>query len=234
MTHKVALVTGAGRGIGRAICLRLAGEGYDIAGVARTAAELRETGDQVAGAGGRFELLRADVTDPAQVQEVVQRCVDALGRIDVLCNNAGYGWLGPFAEMPVEAFDRLVAVNVAAVFHFCRAVWPVMTAQGGGTIINISSVAADDPFPGFAVYGATKAWVNTFTKGLATDGVSCGIRVLGVAPGAVETQMLREAVPDFPADQTLAPGDIAEVVSELVDLRSTHASGEVVVARKQG
>ena len=129
-------------------------------------------------------------------------------------------------------YERAVAVNVSAVFHATQAVWPIMQKQGGGTIVNVSSLASDDPFPGFAVYGACKAWVNLFTKATAAEGRPHNIRVYAVAPGAVETGMLRERFPDFPAEQSLAPEDVAGTIELLCDERGVHAAGSTLWLRK--
>jgi 3-oxoacyl-[acyl-carrier protein] reductase len=233
MIDQVALVTGAGRGIGRAICLRLAGDGLAVVGLARNDRELRETQRLVTEADGECLTIPTDVSDPEQVDRAVTAAVDKFQRIDVLVNNAGVGPLGKVPEMPLDVFQRCIQVNINAVFYMCQDVMPIMTSQGGGTIINISSVASFDPFPGFAAYGGSKAWVNVFTKALAAEAAADGIRAFAVAPGAVDTQMLRGALPDFPADQTLAPQDVADVVALLLDPRCRHASGEVITVQKR-
>lgn len=234
MTNQVALVTGAGRGIGRAICTRLARDGWAVAGLARNERELGETGSLVSEHGGEFLVLPADVCDPEQVDRAVSAVVDKYERLDLLVNNAGVAPFGKVAEMPLEVFDRCVQVNVNAVFYCCQRVLPIMAGQGGGAIINVSSMAATDPFPGFGAYGATKAWVNTFTRALADEVAQDGIRVFAIAPGAVETAMLRGAFPDFPAEQTLDPADVADLVTVLLDSRCQHTSGQVVQLQKRG
>lgn len=234
MPQQVALVTGAGRGIGRAICTRLARDGWAIAGLARNERELTETASLVSEHGCEFLVLPADVCDPDQVDRSVSAVMDKFERLDLLVNNAGVAPLGKVVEMPLEVFDRCVRVNVNAVFYCCKRVLPIMAAQGVGAIINVSSLAAIDPFPGFGAYGAAKAWVNTFTRALAGEVAQDGIRVFAIAPGAVETAMLRGAFPDFPADQTLDPADVADFVTVLLDSRCQHTSGQVVHLQKRG
>lgn len=229
---QVAVITGAGRGIGRATALRLARAGCDVGAAARTHEQLIETQRAVEAVGRRCEVVRADVTDADQVAALVSRCVETLGRIDMWVNNAGIAPQGTIAGMDTQTFDGLLAVNVRAVFLCCRAAWPVMRRQGGGVIINISSMAAVDPFAGFAAYGASKAWVNLFTAAAAREGRADGIRVYAVAPGAVETRLLRGNFPDYPADRTLDPDAVAGVVELLADPRAAHASGSVVYVRK--
>ena len=195
--------------------------------------ELAETQRLVSEADGECLIMPTDVSDPEQVDRAVTTTVDKFQRIDVLVNNAGLAPLGKVPEMPLEVFERCVAVNINAVFYLCQDVMPIMASQGGGSIINISSMASFDPFPGFAAYGGSKAWVNVFTKALAAEGAADGIRAFAVAPAAVETRALRGAFPDYPTDRTLAPEDVAEVVSALLDPRCRHASGEVIRIQKR-
>ena len=232
MADRTALVTGGGRGIGRAICARFARGGYRVAAVARSQDELAETARCVEADGGVCRAMTVDVTDAAAMESAVQSVVSEWGSIDVLVNNAGVAENAPLESFNVERFDRMVATNVNAVFYACRAVWPVMRRRGGGIIVNISSVAAVDPFPGFAAYGATKAFVNGFTNALSREGAEHGIRVYGVAPGAVDTQMLRGPFPDFPDDQCLKPADIAEAVWLMTEPVYQHSAGQVVYVRK--
>ena len=130
-----------------------------------------------------------------------------------------------------EDFDTLYRMNIESVFHLTRAAWPLLKKQGG-TIINVSSQAAVDPFPGFAAYGASKAWVNAFTRACATEGKPDGIKVFGVAPGAVETDMLRGLFPDFPKDQTVTPDHVAAMIEWLLDERCRYSTGQIVDVRK--
>lgn len=229
--RRVAVVTGAGRGIGRAIALRFARAGWDVAGVARTEAQLNETRKAIeqAGAGELFAPL--DVARCDDVHAFASRVAAEFGRIDLWVNNAGLAPLSTIAEMSPAVFDAMTAVNVSGVFYGCRAVWPIMKRQGGGVIVNFSSAASVDPFPGLAAYGASKAWVNLFTEAAAKEGRADGIRIYAIAPGAVETPLLRRTFPDIPADQTLDPDTIAGVVELLADPRATHASGSILFVR---
>lgn len=230
---KSAIVTGAGRGIGRAIARRLAAGGANIAVASRTLEELGETKALIERAGGHAVAIIADVTKTDDVERLVAETCSAFGSVDVLVNNAGIAPLATIEQMEPEVFDRLLSTNARSVYLCSRAVWPIMTKAGGGTIINISSVAAFDPFPGFAAYGAAKAFVNTFTKALAAEGKERGIRVYAVAPGAVETDMLRSAFPDFPSHQTLSPDEIAVLVEELLSPNCARTAGETITIQKQ-
>lgn len=230
LTGKVCIVTGAGRGIGRAIVFRLAAAGAGVVAAARTQSDLETTVAQAGNCGGKCIGVVTDVTDSAQVSRLVGRTRDEFGRIDALINNAGTAPLGPVASMTDDQFDLVNAVNINAVFYTCRAAWHELAASRG-TIINVSSLASFDPFPGFAVYGASKAWVNLFTKAIAAEGKKVGIRAFAVAPGAVETQMLRAAFPNFPAGQTLSPDHVAAAIEWLLDERVQYSSGDTITVK---
>jgi 3-oxoacyl-[acyl-carrier protein] reductase len=231
MNNPVVVVTGGGRGIGRAVCERFAADGARIVAASRSADELEATSAAVERAGGRCHAQQTDLTSPDDIDTLISTTVDRFGRVDILVNNAGVAEICRIEDLEPVAFDRTLAVNVEAVYRTCRAVWPIMKAQKGGVIVNVSSVASVDPFPGFAAYGASKAWVNAWTKALADEGRPVGIRVFAVAPGAVETQMLRSALPDFPADQALQPMDIADVVHALAQPACRYATGQTVFVR---
>jgi NAD(P)-dependent dehydrogenase (short-subunit alcohol dehydrogenase family) len=231
MSARLVIVTGGGRGIGRATCRRFAAAGDQVVAVARTAAEIEETRDQIQADGGVCAACSADLGRCEEVERLIDSVHREFGRVDVLVNNAGMVVKGPAATMDPAAFEAMVAVNISAIFHATRRVWPIMEAQGGGTIINVSSMAAFDPFPGLGTYGATKAWVNTFTLGLAGEGRKAGIRVFGVAPGSVETKMLRSIFPDLPAHRVLSPDQLADTIFAVARPEFAHATGQVIAVR---
>ena len=228
------VVTGGGRGTGRAICQRFAADGAQVVAASRTLAELDETRRIIEQAGGRCHVQPTDVCVPEEIDSLIESTAKRFGRIDVLVNCAGIAPQSGIEELEPALFTTIMAVNVNAVYHGCRRVWPVMKTQKSGVIVNISSMASVDPFPGFAAYGAAKAWVNVWTKALADEGRRFGIRVFGVAPGAVETRMLRDSFPTFPVDQTLRPGDVADVVFALAQPGCRYATGQTVFVRRQG
>jgi len=232
MTKPVAVVTGGGTGIGQAIAVALAGAGYDIAVAGRKAETLNDTRQRIVQRRGDCLVHPADVSTADGVEGLVRAAKARYGRIDVWVNNAGLGSVRGIAEITAAEIDALLRVNAASVAYACRAVWPEMQRGGGGTIVNISSIAAFDPFPGLEVYGAAKAFVNLLTKGLAAEGKAHNIHVFAVAPGAVETQMLRAGFPDMPDNVCLAPEDVAAVVIELTQPAFRHCTGQTIVVRR--
>jgi NAD(P)-dependent dehydrogenase (short-subunit alcohol dehydrogenase family) len=223
----VAIVTGASRGIGRATAIRLGQAGWRVVLVARSQSDLKETARSVAGS----LVLPADVSQLGSAERIVRETMDRFGRIDALVNNAGVAPLLPVEQTTDAIWTDVIDTNLSAAFYLSRACWPVFKRQGsGGVIVNVSSVAARDPFPGFAAYGAAKAALNSLTLSLAREGSAHSIRVHAVAPGATETDMFR-ALPgmsDYPRDKTLAPDDVARVIVNCItgELRAT--SGEVI------
>ncbi len=234
MKETVAFVTGGGRGIGRAICTRFARDGTEVVAVSRTTSELEETKRIVEESGGRCHIHPADVRSSDSVQQAVDDAVKRFGRIDTLVNCAGVAPIHSIEELTLDGFETILSVNVRATYLTCRAVWPVMKSNGGGAIVNISSIASIDPFPGFAAYGAAKAWVNAWTRGLAEEGRACGIRVFAIAPGGVETIMLRGPFPDFPKRETLDPEHVADMVHAVVAPECRYATGQTIFVRRAG
>jgi len=256
--NQVVVVTGGGRGIGRAICQHFALDGAQVVAAARSMEELEETrrfceatdgaistatvreraltpGSSPVGRGGtgRCHVQVTDVSVPQEIEALIDSTVDRFKRVDVLVNCAGVAPTAIIEDLEPELFRTILAVNVDATYYGCRKVWGVMKNQGGGVIVNISSIASVDAFPGFAAYGASKAWVNAWTKALAEEGRAHKIRVFAVAPGAVETKMLRDAFPTFPDADTLRPSDVADVVHALTEPACRYATGATVFVRRQ-
>jgi NAD(P)-dependent dehydrogenase (short-subunit alcohol dehydrogenase family) len=228
--NQVAIITGAGGGIGRATAVELVGRGYRVALVGRRLETLAETTRACASA----LPIVADVTKPDDITRVVDQTHRDLGRIDVVVNNAGFAPVRSVEEMSLDEWRTTIDTNLSAAFYLSKAVWPIFKRQGGGAIVNVSSMAARDPFDGLGPYGAAKAGLNLLSLSMAREGAKHGIRVYTVAPGAVETAMLRGVVSheQFPTEQTLDPADIARVIAQCVagDLRFT--SGEVIWVHK--
>ncbi len=199
---KVALVTGASRGIGAAIAARLAMEGAKVAVSARTAEEgesrlpgtLNETVDRITRAGGQAVLIKADLAQSRERERLVEEAVLAFGDIDILINNAAITYFMPVTEFTEKRFKLMMEVQVYAPFHLSQLVLPAMKAKKSGWIVNISSPAGIDPKPPYAargrggtVYGLCKAALERFSTGLASEVFEDGIAVNAVSPGLVDT-----------------------------------------------
>ncbi len=233
VTNPVVVVTGGGRGIGRAICRRFAAERWSVIASSRSEQELEETRRLIEREGGHCQTQVADVCSPPDIDALIESAVSKFGRIDVLINNAGIAPNTDMEGLEPSLFETLTAVNMEAVYYACRTVWPVMRRQGAGVIINVSSIASTEAFDGFAAYGASKAWVNAWTRGIAEEGKPLGIRAFAVAPGAVETKMLRDTFPDYPRGQALDPSEVAELVFSLTRSGCQYSSGQTVFIKKE-
>jgi 3-oxoacyl-[acyl-carrier protein] reductase len=232
MSPSVVVVTGGGRGIGRAVCQRFAGEGAQTVAAARSVEELAETKRLIEQSGGLCHVEPTDLSEADEIQALAETTLERFGRIDVLVNCAGVAPLVTIEELDDHVFETILAVNVTAVYLGCRAVWPIMKRQRGGVIVNISSIASVSPYAGFAAYGASKAWVNAWTNALAEEGRPHGIHVFSIAPGAVETKMLRNVFPDYPAADTLAPSDVADLVYAVTRPECQYTTGQTIFAKK--
>ena len=176
---------------------------------------------------------QADLSDVEQTRTVAEYAIKQFGRVDVLVNNAASSPLAPFDEITEEVFESTINTNIRSLFYLTQLVWRQMKTQGRGVIVNISSLSAVDPFPGFSLYGACKAWMDLMTHALAGEGKDSNLRVCSIRPGAVETPMLRGLFPDFPADQCVQPSDIAEAVWGCVDDPVNFPSGQAFAVTRQ-
>lgn len=191
LAGKVAIVTGCGRGIGRAIVERFVAEGAAVVGTQRTADEGQELCDRLAAEGAAVEFARADVRDPEAVRAAVLRALERFGRIDVLVNNAAVGLLRSVVDTTDEQYDEVLDTNLRGIFVWCRHVLPPMLEAGRGSVVNIGSVAATVGFADDAAYCASKGAVLALTKQMAVDYSRRGVRVNCISPGFIETEQMR-------------------------------------------
>ena len=242
---KVAIVTGAGRGIGRSIALRLAQEGADVLVSDVDGATAENTAREVAALGRRSVGMRADVTRPADTQEMAARALAELGGIDILVNNAGIVQVKPWLELADEDLDRMFGVNVKGTLFASQAVAPTMVQQRSGRIINISSVAAKLSRPYFLHYAASKAAVVSMTRGMALYFAPYNVTCNSVCPGTVDTKMweyldealgalegrakgeaLKQRIGAIPLGRVEQPEDVAGVVAFLSSEDSGYMTGQ--------
>lgn len=239
LTHQVALVTGAGRGIGREVSLALARAGASVGLVARTSGQLAETAELVRDAGGRSHWHAADVTDRAAVADAVAAVERELGPIDLLVNNAGANKaLGPLQDADPELWWCDVESNLKSAFLCTHAVVPGMLARRAGRIVNVASHIGVVPLPHTTAYASAKAALLRLTDALASDLADTGVRVFAISPGTVRTQLMDEveaklhaANPDFPGlpDAAFQPIEAgAALVVAIASGRADPLSGRYI------
>ena len=255
---KIAIVTGGGRGIGRAISLTLAEAGADIAVVGRTAKYVEETTEEIRKLGRRaLAIPNIDVTQEDQVNRAVEQTITQFGRIDILCNNAGIVILNPVAVVPgvrlpgwegkedswdkakaLEDWHRVISTNLTSALLFARAVGPHMIEQRNGRVVNTSSTSDNVGMPYFSAYCASKAGLSSFTRCLASEWAPFNIRVNAVSPGWVNTDLAKPymADPEFnkmvreaiPLGRLAEPKEVALVVLFLASEASSYLTGEII------
>lgn len=202
LSNKVALITGASKGIGEAIARIFAQYGAKVVISSRKQADLDELANDIKAAGGECTGIAAHAGEMAQLKLLVEKTVDTYGGIDILVNNAATNPVyGPSLDCPESAFDKIMQVNVKAPFELSKMVHPIMKARGGGSVINISSIAGHTPDPGLGIYSVSKASLNMLTKVLAKEWGEDGIRVNAICPGLIKTKFSQAL---WDNDKTLA------------------------------
>lgn len=210
--NDLAIVTGASRGIGKGIALRLAKEGHDVMLFGRDKTALEKTNEEVLALGVQAEMFLGDAADVKFVNESVQKILKKYGKVDHLINNAGMGILKKFVDSSLDDFKQQIDVNLYGVYNFTKAVIDNMIANRKGSIINISSLAGKNAFVGGTMYGATKHALMGFTKSLMLEVREYNIRVAAICPGSVDTNFNpnREVIPE--KKNILHSEDVAETV----------------------
>lgn len=226
MSGRVAVVTGGASGIGRSTAEVLGGVGASVVVGDLNEDGADETVSRIVDAGGKAVAHRTDVTRRSDVDALVDRAVEEFGRLDAMCNVAGIAHEGPVADITEEQFDRLFAINTKGVLWGCQAAMRVMTPQGSGAIVNVSSTSIDTPAPGYGLYAMTKAAVAQLTMSLAWEAGRHGIRVNTIAPGMTVTPFTARHA--YREDGTVDESKLEEFVDRMKRLSPLGLVGEAI------
>ena len=246
-TDRIALVTGSGRGIGRAIAERLGSEGALVVLSARRAADIETVSGVIESAGGRARTIPADLADREACRALVDRVEDDIGPIDILVNNAGIAESAPLHRTDDGMWDRTMALNVVTPFSLTRRILPGMIERGFGRIVNVASTAGRTGYAYTAAYTASKHGLIGMTRAFSKQGVGHGVTVNAVCPGYVDTDMTRRTidnirektglgeedviaalVADSPIGRLIRPDEVADAVAWLCSERAAAVSGQTV------
>ncbi len=239
LDDRVVIVTGAGSGIGRATAVRIASEGATVACVDLIEESVSRTASEISEAGSRARAYQADVSDKGSVTQTVDAVVEDLGALAGVANIAGIGKFAHTTEVPLQEWDRIIAVNLTGTFLVSQASLPHLLESGGGSIVNMSSTAGVMGQPYSAAYCASKGGVSLLTKALAAEYIERGVRVNAVAPGGIETPIIADfGFPDGASRHLLTkmmspmgfgqPDDVAVVVAYLLSEESKYVTGAII------
>jgi len=229
---QVALVTGAGRGIGRAISLALAAAGAHVVVSARTEAQIQQVAHEIRQTGAAATAVPADIGSPTDIERLFAQVDQSCGRLDILVNNAGLGKFAPILQTTADDFDAMYAVNLRGALLCCREALRRMSLARQGYILNISSVVGFKGYADQAAYAATKHGVMGLTKVLAVEAAPHQVRVSAILPGGVDTELVRAARPDLDTSSLMQPEDIAQTVMYLLSLSPRAAVDEIYIRRR--
>lgn len=232
---RVAVVTGGGSGIGRCTAHELAALGARVVLVGRNPDKLHTVAGEIAQDAGVAEGRVCDIRDEAAVSALVAEVLAAHGRIDALVNNAGAAPLAGIAQTTPAMLEETFAVNALGPANLIAAAWPIMAAAKSGCIVNVSTMGTQDPFPGFFAYAAAKASVNLMARSCAKEGRAVGIRAFSIAPGAVETPMLRANFNEarVPRSAALTPEAVATLIVDCIAGKHDARNGDTIFISAQ-
>jgi len=232
LVGKVAIVTGGSRGIGLAIAKKLDDLGAEVIIAARNVAELEKASFQIRGVSGKCEYARCDVSSQADVEALAQRVKTRSDRLKIVVNNAGVGgFSAPLHETDPETWDKIMNTNLRGVYHMIRAFAPALIANGGGDIVNISSLAGKNALPNGATYSASKWGLNGLSYSVAEELRGYNIRVTVVCPGSVNTDLSPHTGKNF--SKMLQPADVAHVVGMVVTQAAQSFASEILLRPTQ-
>jgi 3-oxoacyl-[acyl-carrier protein] reductase len=228
---KVAIVTGSSSGIGKAIALRFGQEEAKVVVAARRLQLCEQTVSQIREQSGEALAIQTDIADERQVERLMADTVERYGRIDILINNAGIGGGSRLIDTSTETFDQVMNINVRGTFFCCRAGFRQMKRQGGGVIINMSSVAGLQAWSGTGTYSASKHGIMALTKSLADEGRPYNIKVSAICPGAVADKLVEAFPADIERSEKIDPFDVAEAALYLSTLGKYAVVHHIVIDR---
>jgi 3-oxoacyl-[acyl-carrier protein] reductase len=226
---RVAIVTGAGSGIGRATALALAQSGVRVVLAARTQQNLEVVFHDITSSGGTALVVPTDVGAEAQVERLVVRTQERFGRLDILVTSAGGASFGPLIESRTEDWDAMIAINLRGIYLCCKSALKVMIAQSRGHILNVLSIASHTALPGSAAYTASKFGALGLTKVLAAEVRAQGIKVTAVIPGAVDTPLWDKSGGDLDRRKMLSPADVAAAMLSVIAQPPSIYTDEIVL-----
>jgi NAD(P)-dependent dehydrogenase (short-subunit alcohol dehydrogenase family) len=232
LQDKIAIITGASKGIGRAIALGYAREGAHVVLAARSSDLLEEVAGEVRALGRQALAVPTDVIDEEAIKNMVGEALDEFGRIDVLVNNAGVGMFRPVWGTPLKTWEWIIGVNLRAPFLCTKHVWKPMKQGGGGVIVNIGSLSGSRAEPMYSAYAASKWGLNGFTKSVAEEGKEDNIRVNLIAPGKVDSEMRARVAED--KSQILTVENCVGLAVFLASDEAEHIHGQIIELERAG
>ena len=231
LKNRVALVTGASRGIGRGISLMLADSGVHVILTARSMDKLQKVKEEITSRGGNATVIPADIAKEQDIKTLFKIIKDKFGRLDIVINNAGIGIWGNLVDFSIEDFDKIMNINVRGTYLCCQQAMKMMIPQKNGYIINISSVVGFKGYPNQSAYTASKHAIMGLTKSLAVEAQEHNIRISAILPGGVETDLSVKARPDLDRSLLILPEDIAKTVLYLLSLSDRAMVDQIFVRR---
>ena len=234
LKNKIILITGASKGIGRDICFALAEKGSHVIMTSRTESNLIEMESKIRSRGQKATAIPADLSSDDDIDSLFNAITEKFGRLDVLINNAGIGIFGKLEDFPIEDFDRMIRINVRAVYLCCQKALRLMIPEKNGHIINISSVVGIKGYPNQSAYTASKHGVMGLTKSLAEEAQEHGISVSVILPGGVDTEFAYRARPDLDRSILIPPEDISKTVIYILTLSDNSMVDQIYIRRRTG
>ncbi|MBD3344116.1 MAG: SDR family NAD(P)-dependent oxidoreductase [Chitinivibrionales bacterium] len=232
LSGKTALITGAGRGIGKNIALHLAREGAHVVLSARSEHQINALAAEITRSGGSARTVTTDISREPEITSLFRTLKEQSASLDIMINNAGIGLFGEIADLSTEDFDRVISTNLRGTFLCCRQAMKIMIQQTSGYIINIASVVGIKGYPNQGAYTASKHGIMGLTKTLAVEAQNHGIRVSAILPGGVDTELAGQARPELDRSLLLSPEDISHTVLFLLSLSERAAIDQIYIRRK--